>query len=148
MVSVYCLTDINGKNYVGTTKQTLKSRHRDHRKNGNKSSSQELDVKNTTITLLETCNESNRRERESYWINKIDCVNIYKLDKTLDNPKCIARKKKYDKEWKERNRERVRKLDTINSRKRYNYQKTWGGALDSRRQNDNNLLMIDPNLFL
>jgi len=148
MVSVYCLTDINGKNYVGTTKATLKDRHTNHKKNSNKSSSKYLDVKNTTIRLLETCNESNRSERECYWINKIDCVNKNKLDKKPSNPRWKEIKREYNLTYAKKNKDKLRKLNTIYNRKIRDYQKTWGGVLDSRRQNDNNLLMIDPNLFL
>ena len=84
MVTIYCIEDCNSLKYVGSTKQTLKQRltgHRCNKKKNNTCSSRNLDLKNCKIYSLETCNESQRKERESYWINHIDCVNEIKLNR-------------------------------------------------------------------
>ena len=83
MYTIYCIEDCNSLKYVGSTKQTLKKRlagHRCNKKKNNTCSSRNLDLKNCKIYSLESCNESNRKERERYWINHIDCVNQLKLN--------------------------------------------------------------------
>jgi hypothetical protein len=101
MYTIYCIEDINDLKYVGSTKQTLKIRLNKHQNNkkvnrevGN-CSSEKLDLDNCKIYSLEICNESNRKERERYWINKIDCVNQLKLNYV---------KKEYMKTWDKENR--------------------------------------------
>ena len=78
MVSIYCIQDINGLKYVGSTKQKLKRRLQKHRYD--KTSSKKLDLKNCIIYELENCSKENKFEREKYWINKLDTVNIRKLN--------------------------------------------------------------------
>ena len=83
MVTIYCIEDINDLKYVGSTKLKLNKRLIKHRCDKNKNhyySSSKLDLDNCKIYSLEICNESNRKERERYWINKIDCVNQLKLN--------------------------------------------------------------------
>ena len=83
MVTIYCIEDINDLKYVGSTKQSLNKRLRTHitdKKRKSKITSSKLNLEYCSIYSLENCNESNRKEREKYWINKIDCVNKYKLD--------------------------------------------------------------------
>ena len=83
MVTIYCIEDINDLKYVGSTKQKLNKRLIKHRCDKNKNhyySSSKLDLDNCKIYSLETCNESQRKERESYWINHIDCVNQLNLN--------------------------------------------------------------------
>ncbi len=49
--------------------------------------------------LIKECSEEDRREREQHWINKLDCVNINKLN--------------YDpREYKVKHRERTNELQT------------------------------------
>ena len=83
MVTIYCIEDINDLKYVGSTKLKLNKRLIKHRCDKNKNhyySSSKLDLDNCKIYSLEICNESNRKKRERYWINKIDCVNQLKLN--------------------------------------------------------------------
>ena len=82
MVTIYCIEDCNSLKYVGSTKQKLNRRISEHKKDKKRNyniSSSKLDLDNCKIYSLETCNESIRIERERYWIDKIDCVNHYKL---------------------------------------------------------------------
>jgi hypothetical protein len=128
---IYCIEDCNGLKYVGSTIQTLKERfkvHKYHKKKNNHCSSKKLDLDNCEIYQLEECDISHKKERERYWINNTNCVNIIKLN--FDS-------KEYDKK---------RTRDYKPYLKQYrDYKKSWGG--DSR-YNNNNLLKIDVNLFL
>ena len=84
MVTIYCIEDCNSLKYVGSTKQKLCDRIAYHkfgkRKNTYLCSSSKLNLDHCIYYSLETCNESERSEREKYWIDKIDCVNIRKLN--------------------------------------------------------------------
>jgi hypothetical protein len=102
MVTIYCIEDINDLKYVGSTNKTLPCRLTKHKygkyKMKGKCSSCELNLYNCIIYSLETCNESNRIERESYWINKIECVNRYKLNH--DKQKCYR-------DWRNKSKEHI-----------------------------------------
>jgi len=83
MVKIYCIEDINDLKYVGSTTQLLCARMRGHRHDkcrGRNASSSKLHLEHSIIYLLEECPEDLRKERERYWIDKIDCVNLLKLD--------------------------------------------------------------------
>ena len=114
-MKIYCIEDCNNLKYVGSTKQKLKTRLAQHKcdKKRRNSSSSKLDLVNCKIYVLEECLEQNTKEREKYWIHKIDCVNT--LDLTFDI-------------W-----EYWRSL--------YHYKKTWGG--DARRNNNLLLIDVD-----
>jgi len=94
------LEDINDLRYVGSTKQTLERRKRAHNEKRGDCSSCKLHVEHSIIYLLEECSDENRKEREAYWINKLDCVNQNKLD---------SHKKHYPSTWHRDNRERINK---------------------------------------
>ncbi len=117
MVSIYLIEDINDLKYVGSTTQKLYnrfSRHKSDKKIGNYCSSSKLNLYNCIIIELERCNKEDRKERERYYINKIDCVNEVKLNgRDKDN------RKKYNKEWCEKNKEK------IDERIKVYHQKTW-----------------------
>ncbi len=148
-VKIYCITDCNGLKYVGSTNQYLSTRlhgHRTSKKKGMSISSSELDLDNCEITTLELCDENNRKKRESYWINEINCVNYNKL--TFNKNKFM---KQYNSSERgkeiSRNHEQSpkRKLYKTNYNKQYKaYRISWGG--DMRYENCN-LLKIDVNLF-
>ncbi len=100
MVVIYCIEDINDLKYVGSTKNKLSTRmtgHRADKKNENRCSSEKLNLDYCIVYVLEECSEEDRKERERHWINKLDCVNINKLN--------------YDhKEYKIKHRERKNEL--------------------------------------
>ena len=133
MVKIYCITDCNGLNYVGSTKQTLQQRLNQHKydKKRYNVSSCELDLDNCSIKVLEECHEDDRIVREQYWIDNTDCINSIRaigVDKNI-----------YHKRYKDRHREKL-----IDKRKyKYWYIKTWGGD----PLFNNNLLKIDVNIF-
>ena len=118
MVSVYKITDCNGLNYIGSTKQKLSYRMSGHRydRSRNNWSSSKLDLDNCEIILLEECSIENRKIREQYWIDNTKCVNF---QNALGNKK---------------QRDALREL----------YINTWGG----NKRYENNLLRIDVKLFL
>jgi len=89
MVVIYCIEDINDLKYVGSTKQTLTTRLSQHRwkkynDNNNFCSSKKLNLYNCIIYPLEECEQSESKDRERYWINKIECINNYKLNTNKD----------------------------------------------------------------
>ncbi len=118
-VKIYCIIDINGLKYVGSTKQKLHRRLKDHKTDKkhrpHNVSSRLLDLDNCEMILLDECAAYDRKEKEQYWIDNTICVNI---SNTFHN------RKQYTKQS-------------------YHYQKSWGGD----KRYFNNLLEIDINLF-
>ena len=116
MVSIYCIEDINHLKYVGSTKQKLNRRlsiHKYHKKRNDRyCSSSKLNLDKCKIYELETCNESNRKERERYWINKIDCVNHFKLN---------GRDMNHRKEWYKNNKEKKKEYNKKQKENRREY---------------------------
>ena len=111
MISIYKIEDINDLTYVGSTSTTLNrrlSQHRSDKRLGHYCSSSKLNLDNCIILLLEECSKENRKQRESYWINHIDCVNDLKLDH--DN-------KKYTKEYRQKNKGRIQEYREKNKEK-------------------------------
>lgn len=109
MVVIYCIEDINDLKYVGSTKQTLNRRLTGHRCSKTCSSSK-LNLYNSIIYPLEECEESERKERERYWINKIDCVNEKKLNYSWGQYYINNRlnELKRQKEYKLKNKDKIR----------------------------------------
>ena len=149
MVFIYCIEDVNGLKYIGSTKQNLNKRLTHHRCHS-KCSSRELDLKNCKIYSLEECIEETRRVREQYWIDNTECVNMYN---TIRDEKKYM--KEYNKEYRQKNKDKLiqDKKEYYNQNKdkikgleikKYQFIKSWGG--DYRYHN--NLLKIDPNIFL
>ena len=97
---IYCIEDINDLKYVGKTTQKLtirKNKHKSDKYCRNDCSSARLHLEHSIIYPLEECEEENAREREQYWINKIDCVNEYKLNgENLQNSRMRNLKNYYD----------------------------------------------------
>jgi hypothetical protein len=84
MYTIYCIEDCNSLKYVGRTKLTLNERlnkHKSAKKRNNYCSSSKLNLEYCIIYSLETdVNKKDKKERERYYINKIDCVNENKLN--------------------------------------------------------------------
>jgi len=118
MVSIYLIEDINDLKYVGSTTQKLNVRLCGHRSSKNYGradcSSSKLNLYNCIIILLEQCNLEDRKERERYWINEIDCVNKNKL-----NGRDKEKDKEYRKEWHEKNKEKINERNREYSKKYY-----------------------------
>ena len=83
MVSIYCIEDINDLQYVGKTTQKLNDRltgHRQSKKEKGDCSSRILNLDYCIIYKLEDCEKGLSNDRERYWINKLNTVNIHKLN--------------------------------------------------------------------
>tara|TARA_R100000951_G_scaffold95363_2_gene84371 strand:- start:685 stop:1053 length:369 start_codon:yes stop_codon:yes gene_type:complete len=122
MCKIYCITDIHGLKYVGSTKkENLRSRLYDHRadkkRRKNNITSSQLDLYNCEIKLIEECDESNRYIREKYWIEATDCVNYVKFIAPAGD------RSAYHKQYYQNNSERY-------------------------ARNFNYLLRIDPHIFM
>jgi len=150
MYKVYLIRDIHGLKYVGITKLSLKKRLQNHescKRTGIYCSSHKLDFTCCKISILEDdITEENKREREQYWIDKIDCVNDYNsiCDKEYHKnyyeehkKELIENSKKYNKEHKKEKKDYDKNLR--------DYHNSWGG---DKRYYNNNLLCIDTTLFL
>jgi len=148
-VYIYLIKDNNGLLYVGSTDTTLEDRLRQHKYDRNfrygKCSSCLLNLDNCSITTLEECDKDKRKEKESFWINKMDCVNTYKLnydDKKykkqyhIDN---LTKRKGQMKNHYEEKKEYYKKK----SNDLHHYQSSWGGD----KRTNNNLLLIDITIF-
>lgn len=75
---IYCIEDINDKKYIGSTKRNINTRLNEHRykqRNDMSTSSKELNLYNCIIYVLEECDDSERLEREKYYIENTECVN-------------------------------------------------------------------------
>ena len=104
MVSIYCIEDINDLKYIGSTIMDLGKRLYSHKANKD-CSSRKLNLYNCIIYELEDCEKSVRKEREQYWINKTDCVNLYKTTKFNK------------KEWLKNNKDKHNEQSKISMRK-------------------------------
>lgn len=119
-VKIYCIEDCNGLKYVGSTKNSLNIRLYYHKYHED-TRSRELDLQNCKIYTLEETDEENRKCREQYWMDTIECVN--KNNTTSFNKK----------EWSK-----------IYMKKYNQYTNSWGGSPIS----NNNLLKIDLDIFI
>tara|TARA_R110001592_G_C12813657_1_gene718288 strand:+ start:81 stop:536 length:456 start_codon:yes stop_codon:yes gene_type:complete len=142
--SVYKIIDnTNGKIYIGSTTQTLSRRldgHRGHYKHylkgtGRYCKSFSILINNDyKIILLEKCNCENIDELhmiEQKYIDETDCINVQQAYQSKQNRKEYMKKLRMD------NLEYRNKKD----KEKYEYLKTWGNSY-------NNLLYINPFLFV
>lgn len=120
MYKVYCIEDINDNKYIGKTMNTLTKRFCNHkseyRNKYGKCSSHKLNLYNSIIYIIEdNLDEKEADEKETYYINTIDCVN--KITKHKDDR--LYKKKYRSKEenieiekqgkikWYNKNREKI-----------------------------------------
>jgi len=146
MYKIYLIRDIHGLKYVGITQRTIKLRLKEHesdKRNGRYCSSHKLDFTCCKISILEDdITEENKKKREQYWIDKIECVNV---NNAIYDIKEYS--KKYHQEHKEERNEISKQYYKENKeyQKKYrDYQISWGGD----KRSNNNLLLIDTTLFL
>jgi len=136
------IDETNGDVYIGSTRQTLKMRYKNHELFRNRYNKLKQNCK---IILVENYPCSSRREleeREQYYIDNTDCINKKRAYSTLEQTR--EKNKQRHEIWKKNNKEKhIQKQKECAKRLRF-YQKTWGGRTD---QNNNSLLKIDPDLF-
>ena len=136
---IYKIVDnTNDDIYIGSTIRGLRKRLYDHkasRNTDNRITKSMIDNGNYSIHLIEDCpceDKYDLLKREQYWIDNTKCIN--------QKPAYVNHiKTEYDKSRYENNKEEV-KRQTMNL---YNYKSSWGGD----KRSNNNLLMINPNLF-
>ena len=135
MYKIYQIINIDGKRYVGSTKQKLQRRYKQHISNNRnpkqkrKCSSEIVLSKPNTIILIENTTKERVLERERYWIDTLKNV-VNKVRPIITKEE----QKQYRHIWKKQTIE---------------YQKTWGEPIDKLfRDTPNNLLLINPDLFI
>jgi len=80
---IYLIEDWKGLKYVGSTKKTLNERlsvHKSDKKRGKYCSSSKLNLDDCKIICIDECNKEDKKDKEAYWINKIDTVNDLRLN--------------------------------------------------------------------
>tara|TARA_R110002096_G_scaffold358101_2_gene551287 strand:+ start:516 stop:965 length:450 start_codon:yes stop_codon:yes gene_type:complete len=125
MKIIYCIEDINDLKYVGSTKQTIRQRFGQHKKEQSRCSSKKLNLYNCIIYELERVDDDSLAfERECYWMEKLDSVNhVRGVSKTEDYKEY---QKEYQNEYYEKNKEKKKQYqkeyDKNNKRDRKEYQ--------------------------
>tara|TARA_R110000796_G_scaffold222419_1_gene338609 strand:+ start:286 stop:681 length:396 start_codon:yes stop_codon:yes gene_type:complete len=130
MIKIYCIVDINGLKYIGSTSQQLHRRLVTHKQTHTRCSSVKLDLYNSFMYTIEECDEEHRKIREQYWIDNTDCVNI--RNTTFDE-------KKYKKGYVIKNKEYKKQYDNV----RRNWNMSWGET----KRDICNLTYIKHDLF-
>ena len=133
MTHIYKIVDKDtGETYVGSTSQKIHRRMKTHLQTYSRCSSRSIIEKNNyDVIIIEDCDENDRNEREQYWIDNTDCVNI-------KNP--IFDRKAYKRKWYEEHIEEKKKYDKI----RRNWKYSWGET----KRDFCNLTYTDYSLFL
>ena len=129
---IYKLTDnTNGNIYIGITIQKLSQRLNNHKQDYKRDyycvSKKIIANGDYKIELIE---ETDDKTRERYWIENSVCVNQIIPYRSKEE------KKEYNDSWNKNNKQYFKEY-TI-------FRNTWGGDV----RYENNLLKIDPNLFL
>jgi len=109
MASIYLIEDCDGLKYIGSTKNKLSKRlsgHKADKTRNRNGSSSKLNLELCFITELEKCNEENRKVREQYWIDNTECVN---RRNTVHDEKHYI--KEYMKQYREKNKDKVHKIN-------------------------------------
>tara|TARA_R110000782_G_scaffold23650_7_gene61674 strand:+ start:516 stop:869 length:354 start_codon:yes stop_codon:yes gene_type:complete len=115
MVKIYVIIDVNGLKYVGKTTSRLNIRLNQHRNHKKYCSSQKLDLNNCEIYLLQECSDEDAKQREYFWIQGLTCVN--QLTGIFNKKEY---KKKYNKEYRLINKEKLNQYQKEYKRKNKN----------------------------
>ena len=122
MKGIVYLIESNGLKYVGSTDRTLKQRLSDH----NCWNIYDMNQYDFSVKILEEIDFNEKielREREQYYIDTIDCCNKLRA--------IGLSKKEYNKEYYERNKERLIKKSS-------EYQKLDKAKLTAKKRYENN----------
>ena len=90
-----------GECYIGSTKRTMKQRMKDHRKDHSCSSRKIMDRGNYKYDIIEEVDIDILREREQYYIETTDCINVLNAVYTDENKK-ISQKNRTETYWEKR----------------------------------------------
>ena len=113
-MKIYVIIDVNGLKYVGKTSQSLKTRLSGHKADAKRTrscSSNQLDLYNCEIILIQECSDEDSRERENFWINGLTCVNKNKGDFNVKEWRKGEKRKQYEKQWGIVNREKTKQYN-------------------------------------
>ena len=135
MYKIYQIINIDGQRYVGSTKQKMQRRYNEHITDMNnpnvkrKCKSTIVLSKPNTILFIENTTKEQVLHRERYWIERLSNV----VNK--GRPVITKQERKiYYRNWRQ---------------ERKKYERTWGEPIDKlHRDTPNNLLLIDPKLFV
>jgi len=132
MTLIYKIVDKEtNETYVGSTKQKIHRRMVTHKKPKNECSSKQIiDKCNYEVIIIEECEEENRKVREQYWIDKIDCVNIKNV---------IYDEKKYKRDYYEKHIDEKKQYDKI--------RRNWKMSFCETKRDVCNLTYINTDLF-
>ena len=148
--------------YYGSTTNSLKvrliqhkSRYFNHRGNAKYSCYEILENNDYKIELVEevSCETKKQlRDREAYYIKNYDCINKVipgRTRKERDNlPENKLKKKEQDKKYWEKNKDKIREKNRINSVKHNKIRSEWHKSMGGSPYKDNNsLLKIQFDLF-
>jgi len=128
--------------YIGSTTQKLYDRKGKHmydyrNRKGTITAHKIMENDNWDIYEIEKVDDKSQLKiREQYWIDNIECVNKYNT--TVK----ISQKESDKRYWYNHHEKNLEKQN-----KKRAYQRTWGESIDNRR-NCNNLLLINPDLFI
>ena len=127
------MDNTNGDIYVGSTSQKIHRRMNNHKNTKmSRCSSKRIILNNDyDVIIIEECDEENRKEREQYWIDNLDCVNIMNT---------IHDHKKYKREYYEKHIDEKKKYDKT----RREWKMSWGET----KRDICNLTYTDPFIFL
>ena len=95
---------------------------------------------NYEIKILEKCDEKDRKKREQYFIDNLNCINERnEISKPRDVKKEYQHYKEQKKLYQEKNKEKKKNYDKI----RRAWRMSWG----LNKRDEFNLLYISPDLF-
>ena len=112
---IYCIEDINDLKYVGKTNYPLNKRFNNHiydkydKKKKSHCTSIKIHLEHSIIYILEECDDKDSKEREKYWINKLDTVN--------NTNKYNGRNPNYHKEYRQKNKDKLKQINKISNDK-------------------------------
>ena len=128
--------------YIGSTTQKIydrKGKHMwDYRNRNDITARKVIENDNWDIYEIEKVDDKSQLKiREQYWIDNTECVN-----------KCNATRKVSQQESDRKCWYKHREKNLQKQKFKREWQKTWGDCMTSRSNYINNLLLIDPNVFV
>ena len=153
---IYKIVDNTNNNvYIGSTIQTLPQRLGTHRHRKTCKSRLIINNGDYNIILIENypCESKEQLElRERYFIKNNECINKIipgrsRKEYNEDNKEYISKQKK---EYREKNKEYVLKYEKNyreNNKEKIKEKREYTNSMGGDPRSNNNLLLIDPNLF-
>jgi len=132
MATIYKIVDnTNGNIYVGSTINYIERKY-GHKNKKKTSSKQIIDNDDYKFIVIEECDESLRFQREEFWINNLDTVNIVRHPYSFNQ-------KEYNKKWNANNKEYKKQHNITRN--------SWIFSFGETCRDWNNLTKIHMDLF-